>query len=76
MEGQRLEKNGANNNKDRYVTSETESDHEDSGEGEPRSAGETTQADAKIAEEELNRSPAPGGTGFFADGAEITNSYG
>ena len=31
-------------------------------------------ADAKITEEELNSSPAPRGTGFFADRGEITKA--
>jgi hypothetical protein len=51
VEGQRLEKNGANNSKDRCVTSETESDQEDSGEGEPRSAGETLRSRKKSSTE-------------------------
>ena len=36
--------------------------------------GQASQAEAKIAEEELNRTPAPSGTGFFADCAEISEA--
>src|SRR6185312_6680305 len=71
VERQRLEKNGANHSEDGDVAAERETDHKNCRAGQPQGSRKAAKTEAEVTKEKLHGSPAPGGSGFFLDRAEM-----